>query len=328
MSNKIAIIGCKSTTQFLIENLIGSFEIDFLITVDAETATKNEVADYTDLRFFCKENGITCYTAASYALTRNEDCLFFKENKIDLCFVIGWQRLIPENILEMLAIGAFGMHGSAMGLPLGRGRSPLNWALIEGRKQFYTSLFKYDKGIDSGCIVDTYKFQVNEVDNAETLHLKNSLAMVHLIHRNLDALLKGQANLKTQDETISPTYYPKRNPTDSLIDWRQDIHAIERFIRAVSYPFNGAFTFTQRGIKLTIASAQIFDYSEFGYADAQAGEVVQVFANGKLLVKCFGGLLLVTHYRSDAILKRGDLLNNYQHTIKSFERNRHGNFDI
>lgn len=328
MSNKIAIIGCKSTTQFLIENLIGHLEIFSLITIDAGTAKKNEVADYTDLRGLCEQNEINYYVAANYSLTKNEDFLFFKDNQIDICFVIGWQRLIPENILDILSIGAFGMHGSAMGLPLGRGRSPLNWALLEGRKQFYTSLFKYDKGVDSGSLVDTYKFQINDTDNAETLHLKNSLAMLHLVNKNIEKLLHYQMDLKKQDEKITPTYYPKRNPSDSLIDWSQDIYAIERFIRAVSYPFNGAFTFTQTGKKVKILSAQVFDYSEFGYSDANNGEILQVFPHEKILVKCFGGLLLVTKYEAEAILKRGEVLNNYQLTIKFFERNPQGNFDI
>ena len=49
------------------------------------------------------------------------------------------KRLIPIDILEQFSVGAFGMHGSSMDLPLGRGRSPLNWSLIEGRKFFYKS---------------------------------------------------------------------------------------------------------------------------------------------------------------------------------------------
>ena len=62
---------------------------------------------------------------------------------------MGWQRLIPDNILSSTKIGIFGMHGSSEGLPKGRGRSPLNWSLILNYKYFSTSLIKYDNSINS-----------------------------------------------------------------------------------------------------------------------------------------------------------------------------------
>ena len=59
-----------------------------------------------------------------------------------------------------------------------------------------------------------------------------------------------------------PTYYPKRNPEDSQIDWSNNITEIERFIRAVSKPFNGAFSYLKSNL-IIIYSAQVFDYLEF-----------------------------------------------------------------
>ena len=141
-----------------------------------------------------------------------------------------------------MAIGSFGMHGSSMDLPLGRGRSPMNWSLIEGRDIFFTNLFRYDSGVDSGDILDTFRFDILDKDTSETLHFKNTLAMKFLIEKNLDSLLGKDFHLKKQ-KNISPTYYPKRTPDDSLIDWNSNINDLDRFIRAVTKPFNGAFTF-------------------------------------------------------------------------------------
>ena len=119
----------------------------------------------------------------------------------------------------------------------------MNWSLIEGRSVFYTNLFRYDPGVDSGDVIDTFKFQITDKDTAETMHFKNTLAMKHLVEQNIEQLLSGNFTAYPQDNSIEPTYYPKRTPADSLIDWNQDINAIERFIRAVCPPFNGAFSF-------------------------------------------------------------------------------------
>jgi methionyl-tRNA formyltransferase len=327
-SNKIAIFGCKSTTQLLMESLAGHVQIDWLITINSVMADKFEVADYTDLTQYCHENKIKMYTVTNYSLKSEKDIEFFESNQINLAFVVGWQRLVPENILSSFSIGAFGMHGSAIDLPRGRGRSPMNWAIIEGKKQFYTNLFRYDPGIDSGDVLDTYKFQITDKDTAESMHFKNTMAMIYLVMKNLPILLRGNFSLHHQRNDITPTYYPKRNPEDSLIDWEQDISVLERFIRAVAPPFNGAYSYINEINKVIILDAQIFDFSDFGFTNASVGEVVQVFPNRKFIIKCFGGLLLVNKFEGLNKLMVGHIFGNGIEIKRTFSRNNQGDFDI
>lgn len=325
--SNIAFFGCKATTRFLLENLQLPFPIRYLITIDPTKGEKFQVADYCDLKDFAESRGITVYQARYYSLKHEEDLAYIQGLKIDLAFVMGWQRLIPGQILASLQVGAFGMHGSSMNLPLGRGRSPMNWSIIEGRKAFYTNLFKYDPGVDSGDVMDTFKFEVGPRDTAETMHFKNTLAMKYLIERNIERLVVNEFQVYPQDDSIRPTYYPKRTPADSLINWKQEVYALERFIRAVTRPFNGAFTFVEDE-KMTIYAAQVFDLHDFGYEQAQTGTVVAVFDNGKFLVRCFGGLLLVTDYETKASIYKGVRLHNNGLEIKEFSRNSLGFFDL
>ena len=326
--NNIAVFGCKSTTLFLLKALHKSgTRVSHLITIDVENGVKNEVADYYDLGAEAKQMGIKVYYADKYSLKDENDQSYINQLGIDIAFVIGWQRLIPAEILSGMSVGAFGMHGSAMNLPLGRGRSPMNWSIIEGRQVFYTNLFKYNPGVDEGDVVDTFKFQITGRDTGETMHCKNLLAMKHLVTRNLTALQAGTFALTRQPDDILPTYYPKRSPDDSQIDWEQDLVSIERFIRAVTRPFSGAFTFIDE-TRVKIWDAQLFDVEDFGYTDAPAATVVAVFPGGKFLVMCFGGLLLVNEYASEAVIKEGMKFTNGGRTLKKFERNRHGFFDL
>ena len=326
--NNIAVFGCKSTTLFLLRALhAAGIHISHLITIDADNGVKNEVADYYDLRFDVEKMGINVYQAQKYSLKDESDHSYINRLGIDIAFVIGWQRLIPADVLSGMKVGAFGMHGSAMNLPLGRGRSPMNWSIIEGRQIFYTNLFKYNPGVDEGDVVDTFKFQITGRDTGETMHYKNLLAMKHLITRNLSALQSGAFALTRQPDDILPTYYPKRSPDDSQIDWEQDLIAIERFIRAVTRPFSGAFTFIGE-TRVTIWDAQLFDVEDFGYTDAPAATVVAVFPGGKFLVMCFSGLLLVNEYASATVIKEGMKFTNGGLTLKKFQRNRLGFFDL
>ncbi len=322
---KIALFGCKTTSVFLADFLSRHVKLDLIITIGPDLAQKNDVADYHDLNECAKANNITCYTAKSYDLKNAEDNAYIASYGIDAAFVLGWQRLIPSAILDKISIGAFGMHGSSLNLPFGRGRSPMNWSLIEGRSVFYTNLFKYDSGVDSGDIVDTFKFSINNRDTAETMHFKNLLAMKYLIQRNITGILQHTFTLTRQPDII-PTYYPKRTPADGLIDWNDDIQKVERFIRAVTRPFAGAFTFAE-GKKVTIYDSQIFDIVDFGYEHIAAGTIVEMLTAEKLLIKGYGGLLLINKYESDLELKKGMLLSNNGNSIKVFPVNKYGMYD-
>ena len=65
---KIAVFGCKTTTQFLLESLAGKYQISNLITIDENLGRKNKVADYIDLKETAEKLNIGFYRAESYGL--------------------------------------------------------------------------------------------------------------------------------------------------------------------------------------------------------------------------------------------------------------------
>ena len=326
-TNTIVLFGCKSTTKFILQFFLKRKYDVQLVTIDNDKGRSQMVADYCCLNEFCIKNGVNIYQAKKYSLKSDNDFEFFINKKHKLGFVVGWQRLIPEKILNTFSIGVFGMHGSSMNLPKGRGRSPMNWSIIEGRKVFYTNLFRYNAGVDDGDILDTFKFQINDHDTSETMHFKNTLSMKFLIEKNMDILLNDNFKLSKQIP-LKPSYYPKRNESDSLIDWDDDIVNIEKLIRAVTKPFNGAYSFINNGHKIIIYRANIFDFQDFGYDSAKAGEILSIFDNGKFLLKSFGGILIVHEYKTEKIIKTGDLLSNGKETKNYFDSNNQGFYDI
>ena len=89
--------------------------------------------------------------------------------KFDLVIPGGWQRLFPSKILSTLSIGSLGLHGSYL-LPKGRGRSPMNWSLIEGKCIVYYASF-VNPGSD-GDIIEIQDFDITEFDDIETMYFK------------------------------------------------------------------------------------------------------------------------------------------------------------
>jgi methionyl-tRNA formyltransferase len=313
----IVFTGCKDTTLECITALIEKgYKIDLLITIDADTARKNNVAGYLDLSDFAHKNNIKLHVADSYSLKSDKDQSALSEKAIDIMLVIGWQRLIPQWLLEKIKTGAFGMHGSSRALPYGRGRSPMNWSLIQNKKFFITNLFKYNPGVDDGDILDTITFDLNEYDTARTCHYKNTLSMIRLLMKNLPQMLQGDIILRPQMDT-APTFYSKRTAEDGIIFWDRDTIEIYNLIRAVTKPFPGAFTFSE-DYKIIIWKAQPFDTRLFD-ADIPSGTILKVFINGDFIVKTGSDSLLITEYETseDFGIMENDILHSADYIYHS-----------
>ena len=291
---KIAFFGCKHTTMECMEYFINHLgQIDYLITISEESALKAKVAGFMNLHSFAEKNGIKIYIVEKYTLKTENDFEWIKSSGIDVAFVMGWQRLIPESILGLVKHGFFGMHGSADDLPRGRGRSPMNWALITGRNSFYTNLFKYDASIDGGGIVGTKVFEINDYDTIQTMHYKNTISMCLLLNNYLYKILMDEISFKYQDEE-NASYFPKRNPEDGYIDWNLDNKHLYNFTRAITKPFPGAFTY-YNNIKIIIWRLAPFSCSD-EYYDELPGTIVFVFSNGKFCVKTRDGVVIIHDY--------------------------------
>lgn len=302
---KLAVVGCKHTTKDLINGLLRQgIPVHHCITISPEKGEKAEVSGYMDLRPFLEEKNIPYTVTNTYHLKTEEDQETLLALGLDALFVMGWQRLIPEYWLESLSLGAFGMHGSSKPLPYGRGRSPMNWSLIQGKQAFFTHLFRYLPGVDDGPIAGQQIFEITDHDDAHTLHLKNLTAMIHLCGKTIPKLLDGTAEFHQQPDD-GESFYPKRSAEDGLIHWIDSTSDCHRLIRAVAHPFPGAFTYldNKEDQKLTIWDAIPFD-KYLQWPDATPGEILDVFYNGYFLVKTGDSSLLVKHYEGIEINER------------------------
>jgi len=295
---RLAILGSKGTTLDLIVGLqrADAWPISAVVTLNAESAARNNVAYFrgAEIAAFCDMAGIPRHEVRSYGLSDPADVAFFEKSRFDLLCVLGWERLIPDAVLRTLNKFACGMHGSAFGLPRGRGRSPMNWSIITGQERFITCLFRYTPGMDDGDIIGSRTFEINAHDTIETLHQKNRIAMLQVLSESLPRIAAGDVAF-TPQPTGEPSYYPKRVAEDGLIDWRTSTRAIHRLIRAVAPPYPGAFAYLD-GRRIGISAAQPFDAALFA-PDVAAGTIVDVsLARGTFVVKTADGSLLVTAF--------------------------------
>ena len=303
MDKKIDVCGSTDSGNDVVNHLlINGIKITHIVSLTPEQAKNSKVSGYKSFESLAQKFNTKISYPKEYSMNNESDSLLFENEKFDLLIVCGWQRLIPENILKTLKIGGIGSHGSSELLPKGRGRSPVNWSIIEGKTKFISQLFLLTPGIDDGDILHYQTFDINEWDTCETFYYKISLVMKQSLLNLIPKLLSGTFSRIPQEG--EPTFYPKRTPEDGLIDWKTSVTEIHNFIKAITRPYPGAFSFINKQ-KIMFWKAQPFDHTII-FDNVKLGEIVEKFSTGDFIVKCIDGTLLVTDY--DGEVKKGDIL--------------------
>ncbi len=290
---KIVMCGSHYAGEPVIRGLLEEgIRFDYFVCLTPDQGERYNISGYYDYRMLAEQHDIPVYHPQSYSLNDEKDKEFFVENSFDVLIQGGWQRLFPEDILSTLRIGAIGGHGSSDFLPKGRGRSPLNWSLIEGKTRFINQLFIIKPGVDNGDVFDYQDFDITESDDIETLYMKISITTRDMLRRSLPLLLQETARLEPQLGV--PSYYKKRNPEDGEIDWENmDVQSIYNLVRALTKPYPGAFGDIE-GRRFRIWRCRVFD-TRLMYRNARYGSIVESFGD-KIIIKCRGGLLLLDQY--------------------------------
>lgn len=289
--HRVVFVGCVEAGYFCAQQLIKAGILPAaIVSIDQTMAERNQVSGYSDL--FRLETSCLRYRPETYAMKGAADLAFFREMQFDILVVLGWQRLIPAEIIETLGVCGLTIHGSGEGLPKGRGRSPMNWAIIKGFDRFYLSLLTLSPEADGGRILGTQPFDILPTDTIRTLYYKNAQASTRLLVEHIPRLLAAGCYGQEQDESRA-TYYPKRTPDDGKIDWSCPAEEIERLIRAVTRPYPGAFADSASG-RLTIWQGQRFDRQLVG--SEPPGTVAAVFPDNAFIVQTGDCYLLVLEY--------------------------------
>jgi methionyl-tRNA formyltransferase len=305
MHYKVTIFGVKDTTLETIDYIQNKIcGVDLIVTINNRVLTNNQVSGFSELTSIGKKYNIEIFESDSYALKGNKCQEFFENNTFDIGISTGWQRLIPKGVLDNFSFGIFGFHGSCGYLPYGRGRSPLNWSIIQGAKRFILNLFQYDAEADSPNVFTNSMFEINPFDTIRTLQYKQLISAKILIKRLIDAYQAGKIIINKESKDFD-TWYEKRTPDDGKIDFEQKTREIYNLIRGVTRPFPGAFAYIGTS-KITIWKAYPFD-GIIDFSKYYTGEVVDIF-DENILVRTIDGSLIIYEYEYKNRITVGNIL--------------------
>ncbi len=305
MKYRLAVFGVKDTSENIVEFIHKNIRpVDLVITISREVLNRNQVSGFKGLSVLTEKYGIPVFEADSYFLTDEKTRKFMEENEFEIAISMGWQRLIPKDVLDKFQYGVYGFHGNCGYLPFGRGRSPLNWSIIQGDTRFNLNLFRYDENADSPNVFSTEMFSLTVHDDIRTAQYKNMICSKNLIRKLLKAYEEKNIQIRQESKDFD-SWYMKRTAADGKIDFRGRTRDIYNLIRGVAAPFPGAFAMCA-GEKVTVWEAHPFD-EMIDFSAYTPGEVVDVF-DGKPVVRTVDGSLLIDRYECRRAIEAGDIL--------------------
>lgn len=213
--------------------------------------------------------------------------------KPDLMVVLGWSEILPERLLDIPTMGTVGAHAAL--LPHGRGSAPINWAIIKGEKHGGNSLMWLDKEVDKGNIIDQMGFDITPFDTCKTLYDKvaetNNVMLIRLIDRLSNNLPTVMDKQNVTDEEL----LPRRRPKDGIMNWNQSSRRVYDFVRALTQPYPGAFSYLG-GKKYKIWKAALLPMEEANHVSGKIiGPVISHVAEVcGYLVSCATGSVIIT----------------------------------
>ena len=198
--------------------------------------------------------------------------------------------IIPERVIDLPSHGTIQYHPSL--LPLHRGRSAINWAIINGETETGITIFWPDKGIDTGPVLLQKKAPISSTDTLSSLYRN------HLFPQGVEGLVEaislineGSAPRVVQDEAQA-TYEPPCEGQLADIQWFRPAEQVFNHIRGCDPQPGSSTTFHQESIRLSDV--------ELGprVGPGMFGEVLSIDASG-IQVMLNGGTLLVRRIRRE-----------------------------
>lgn len=211
-------------------------------------------------------------------------------------FSLTWRTLIKNAFIDYFEGRVLNLHPTI--LPKERGGAAYSWRILNGSNEISSTIHLIEKKYDTGKIIlqknDELKIKLpRPIDFMKSTNKIYDLIMLELI----DLIEINRPIILSKQNEMDNTYLQRlHTETNGAINWEWEIYEIEKFIRAFSDPYPGAFTFVGDK-KIAILDAEIKNTESFhplGY-----GKVLAKFDNGFVDIMCNGGTLTIKSVKLD-----------------------------
>ena len=212
-----------------------------------------------------------------------------KSLKPDLCVVVAYGRIIPDDMLAVPPLGMINVHGSL--LPKYRGAAPIQWSVLNGDEYAGVTTMYLDREMDTGDIIYAESTPIGDRETSGELYDRLAVLGAELLIRTLRDIEAGTAPRTPQDHS-SASYVTMLDKSMSPTDFSMPGKMVLRHIYGLQ-PWPGA-TAELGGETLKLFSARLTE----NMTEAAPGSVVGTDSGGIEIACGDGKTVLVTELQA------------------------------
>jgi methionyl-tRNA formyltransferase len=211
----------------------------------------------------------------------------------DLNLSVSYDQILRSPIIQSAPLGFVNFHAGK--LPWYRGRSVINWAIINGESEVGITAHFVDEGIDTGDIILQTTIPVGSTDTYAEVLARVVGKFPGIVKATVDLISTGEFETRKQLQSAG-SYFPRRRPGDEVLDWTDTSQNIHNKIRAITRPGPGSRTWLSNEA-VTIWASE-FDISQPCFI-GNPGQVVGIESHRGVWVKTGDSTLLITEVSSE-----------------------------
>lgn len=195
-------------------------------------------------------------------LRKDEELLsHLKDLNPDCIVVAAFGQILPKEVLELPRYGCVNIHASL--LPLYRGASPIQQAILNRDKETGISTMLMAEGLDTGDILLQKKLPLTGEETGESLFEALALLSQDCILETLRLLEEGKCPRRAQEEEKA-SHCSMILKQDGFVNWNKPAVEIEAMVRAFN-PWPAAVSILSNGKSFKIWKARVVDKLEEGF---------------------------------------------------------------
>ena len=233
---KVVFMGTPDFSVPALEKIAQHHQVQAVVTQQDRPKGRGHKMQYTPVKEKALELNIPVFQPEKVKNPEFVDIL--KEMNPDVIVVIAFGQILSKEILDLPKYGCINVHASL--LPEYRGAAPIQWTVIDGKKESGVTTMYMAEGLDTGDIIDKKVIELDKKETGGSLFDRLSLIGGDLILETLKHLEDGTAKRIPQDDEKS-SYAGKITKELGHIDFTKSAVEIEQLIRGLN-PWPSAFT--------------------------------------------------------------------------------------
>lgn len=209
------------------------------------------------------------------------------EVKPDLLISVHLRKILNKDIFEIPILGAINVHPSL--LPKYRGLSPQHQAIIHGDLESGVTVHYIDKDIDTGNVIIQSPISIKLQDYISDFQLKMLKVYQSIVISAIELISNTEFSPIAQTRSDA-SYYNSISLKDREINFLKTKTEALNLIRAVSFPYKGAYT-----NNITIWRAEVPAYNIEDEAILDYKKIGTQIINEDLLILRFNDGILTSN---------------------------------